>query len=144
VEGTRHEGNDDQVPIFNEATYAPWEVFVDPDRIVDAMRALLRHALRTTTSGAIHVRAVVSPSGREVLVDINVPSRTIPAARLSRLLLPDGESTMPRSAGGLALGLSLARSLVVLHGGNVEPLDTVSGVVLRVALPLDADWPNVD
>ena len=144
VAETRAEANDDQVPIFNEATYAPWEVFVDPERIVDAMKALLRHALRTTSSGAIHVRAVVSPSGREVLVDINVPSRTIPAARLSRFLLPDGESTMPRSAGGLALGLSLARSLVVLHGGNVEPLDTVSGVVLRVALPLDVDWTEED
>jgi signal transduction histidine kinase len=140
VEQTREAFSEDAVPIFNEATYAPWEVFVDPDRIVDAIRALLRHAIRTTTSGAIHLRAVVSPSGREVLIDINVPSRTIPAAKLSRLLLPDGESTMPRSAGGLALGLSLARSLVVLHGGNVEPLDTVSGVVLRVALPLDVDW----
>lgn len=137
---TREAYGEDSIPIFNEATYAPWEVFVDPDRIVDAVKALLRHAIRTTTDGAIHLRAVVSPSGREVLIDINVPSRAIPAARLSRLLLPDGESTMPRSAGGLALGLSLARSLVVLHGGNVEPLDTVSGVVLRVALPLDVDW----
>lgn len=140
VQAMRETVSEDAVPIFNEATYAPWEVFVDPDRIADAIKALLRHALRTTTTGAIHVRAVVSPSGREVLVDINIPSRAIPAARLSRLLLPDGESTMPRSAGGLALGLSLARSLVVLHGGNVEPLDTVSGVVLRVALPLDVDW----
>ncbi len=130
----------DSTPIVNEATYAPFPVFVDAERATDALKALLRHALRTTDSGAIHVRAVVAPSGREVLVDINVPSRTIPAERLSRLLLPDGESTMPRSAGGLAIGLSLARSLVVLHGGNVEALDTVSGVVVRVALPLDIDW----
>ena len=144
VEATRETTDEQSPPIYNEATFAPWEVFADPDRIVDALKALLRHGLRTTTSGVIHVRAVVSPSGREVLVDINVPSRTIPASRLSRLLLPDGESTMPRSAGGLALGLSLARSLVVLHGGNVEALDTVSGVVLRVALPLDVDWTEED
>jgi len=132
--------SDNAIPIINEATFAPWIVDVDPERTADALRALLRHALRTTTSGVIHLRAVISPSGRDVLIDIHVPSRTIPASKLARFLLPDNESTMPRSAGGLALGLSLARSLIVMHGGNVEPLDTVSGVVLRVALPLEGSY----
>lgn len=132
--------SDNTIPIINEATFAPWIVDVDPERTADALRALLRHALRTTTSGVIHLRAVISPSGRDVLIDIHVPSRTIPASKLARFLLPDNESTMPRSAGGLALGLSLARSLIVMHGGNVEPLDTVSGVVLRVALPLEGSY----
>ena len=136
IEATSQTAPADAVPIINEATVATWSVSVDPERVVDAITALLRHALRTTTGGVVHVRAVIAPSGRDVLIDINVPTRAIPAARLMRLLMPDGESTMPRSAGGLALGLSLARSLVVMHGGTVEALDTVSGVVLRVSLPL--------
>ena len=118
---------------------APWMVHADPARLVDAFTGLLRHGLRTSTEGVIVVRAASAPTGAEVLVDVRVPTRAVPAAKLTRLLMPDGESTMPRSAGGLALGLSLARSLVVLQSGNVRAFDTEDGVVLRVSLPLVAD-----
>lgn len=120
---------------------APWIVQADAGRLADAFTALLRHALRTSTQGRIAVRGAVAPSGNEVLIDVEAPTRAVPAARLSRLLLPDGESTMPRSAGGLAIGLSLSRSLVVLHDGNVRAFDVENGVVLRVSLPLASSGP---
>ncbi len=115
---------------------APWLVQADFGRLCDAFCALLRHSLRTSTQGRIAVRGAAAPSGKEALIDVEAPTRAVPAATLSRLLLPDGDSTMPRSAGGLAIGLSLARSLVVLHQGNVRAFDVEGGVVLRVSLPL--------
>ncbi|MCU0692388.1 MAG: HAMP domain-containing histidine kinase [Polyangiaceae bacterium] len=131
------------VPVLSEARDAPWEVRVDPARIVDALTTLLRHALRTTNHGAIHVRCALAPSRPEVLVDVDATTREIPAALLTRLFQPDGVNTMPRSAGGLALGLSLARSLIVLHNGSLQALDTADGVVLRIALPVASTLPSV-
>jgi len=137
VESTVRSAPPSPVVIINDVDdTAPWMVHADPVRLADAFVALLRHALRTSTQGRIAVRAAIAPSGTEVLVDIEAPTRAIPAERLARLLLPDGESTMPRSAGGLAIGLSLARSLVVLHGGNIHAFDLEGGVVMRVSLPL--------
>ncbi len=137
VESTVRSAPPSPVVIINDVDdTAPWMVHADPVRLADAFVALLRHALRTSTQGRIAVRAAIAPSGTEVLVDVEAPTRSIPAERLARLLLPDGESTMPRSAGGLAIGLSLARSLVVLHGGNIHAFDLEGGVVMRVSLPL--------
>ncbi|MBI5534901.1 MAG: HAMP domain-containing histidine kinase [Deltaproteobacteria bacterium] len=114
-------------------------VTVDPTRVIEALAALIRHAVRTTHEGQVRVIAEASGNGRDLVVDIEAPSRMIPAANLARLLLPDGESTMPRSLGGLALGLSLANSLLVLHGGSVEVFDTADGIVLRARVPIDAE-----
>jgi len=137
VESTIRSAPPSPVVIINDVDdAAPWMVHADPVRLADAFVALLRHALRTSTEGRIAVRAAIAPSGTELLVDVEAPTRAIPADRLARLLLPDGESTMPRSAGGLAIGLSLARSLVVLHGGNIHAFDLEGGVVMRVSLPL--------
>jgi len=125
------------VVIINEVDAdAPWLVDVDATRLSDAFTALLRHAMRTSTEGRIAVRGAVAPSGTDVLIDVEAPTHAVPAAKLSRLLIPDGDSTMPRSAGGLAIGLSLARSLVSLHQGSIGAFDVEAGVVLRVSLPL--------
>jgi len=136
VERVREAVGMEAVPIVNEVTCAAWRVYVDRDQMVRALQSLLHHAIRTAGAGVVELRAVVSPCEGNVLVDISIPSRAVPAAKLARLLSSDGEATMPRDAGGLALGLMVGRSLVVLHGGDVEPWDTETGVVLRVVLPL--------
>jgi signal transduction histidine kinase len=124
------------VPVVTELAQQLPAVHVDPGRVIEALAALIRHAQRTTHNGTVRVSAEPGVSGREAFIDIEAPSRMIPAANLARLLLPDGESTMPRSLGGLALGLSLAHSLLVLHGGGVEVFDTVDGILLRARLPV--------
>ena len=111
-------------------------VDADPSRAVEALAALIRHALRTSQSGEVKVTADRAANGREIVIEIEAPSRLIPASNLQRLLLPDGDSTMPRELGGLALGLSLAHSLMILHGGGVEVSDTTHGVLLRGRLPV--------
>ena len=135
VNAAREMSGPDAVPVTFEIAPSLPAVSVDPARVIEALAALIRHAVRTTQTGQVRVNADAGADGRDINVDINAPSRLIPAANLSRLLLPDGESTMPRSLGGLALGLSLANSLLVLHGGSVEVLDTIDGIVLRARLP---------
>lgn len=122
--------------LVNNASDAAFVVHVDPGRVVDALAALVRHGLRTAAEGTVRVSAAIAPSGQQVLVDVETQGRSISASQLARLMLPDGGNTLPRTSGGLALGLSLARSLAVLNDGSVQPIDTAHGLILRLALPL--------
>jgi signal transduction histidine kinase len=110
-------------------------VEVDPARMVDALAALVAHALRIVREGLVRVHVRAPASGGEVVFDVVAPTSAISAADLARLMLPDGANALPRATGGLALGLSLARSLLVLHGGGVQALDVPEGVVLRAWVP---------
>ncbi|HEU5393931.1 MAG TPA: ATP-binding protein, partial [Candidatus Methylomirabilis sp.] len=65
----------------------------------------------------------------------------IPPERLSRVFEPftQGDMTLTRAAGGLGLGLSVARAIVLAHGGSIavhqaEP----QGTTVSVNLPLGA------
>ncbi len=123
------------VPVVVDLDPGLPEVEADVSRLVEALAALIRHALKTSPSGEVLVTADLGPGGREVIIGIDAPSRMMPAASLARLLLPGGENTLPRELGGLALGLSLAHSLLVLHGGDVEVSDSPRGVLLRARIP---------
>lgn len=117
-------------------------VYVDSERIVQAVVELFSHAAIAMDSGSIRMWARVSPanrSRREVWVDVADTSLGIRAEDRDRIFqaFRDISSPSGRRVGGLGLGLSLARALVCAHGGDVWCQSREGeGTTFTVALPI--------
>jgi signal transduction histidine kinase len=104
-------------------------VRVDPVRIPRALATFVAHSLRSMTAGELRVHGSAVPGG--VRIDIELPR---PDPDLEALLKPNPKRAETQHR-GLALGLRLARSVVELHGGNVEIGDRGGVPAVSVLLP---------
>lgn len=110
----------------------------DDARMAQAIAAIVGHAKRLAPQGGVRV-AAEAESEEIVRVTIEEPSGTFSVDEIVRLFDPQNAATAPRRMGGLALGLSLARSLVKLHDGVVDVLprpDGLPGVIFELRLPV--------
>lgn len=116
------------------------ELAFDPDKVEMIAANLLSNALKFTPDGGrIAVRARTERGNVEFEVEDNGPG--IP--RDQRGLIFDRfhqvDSTLTRRQEGTGLGLTLARELARLHGGDVVVESEVGrGSVFRVSLPVEA------
>lgn len=96
-------------------------VRADPDRLRQALSKLLSNAVKfTPEDGFVTLRTRRTPSSLEIAVQdtgVGLEPAQLPLV-FDRFQQADGSST--RRAGGLGLGLSLARQLVELHGGSIR------------------------
>ena len=122
-------------------------VYVDSDRIVQAVVGIFRHAARAMKHGTIRLRASVAADAdgeEQVRVVIADRSAGIRADDRERIFQAFREVAEPsgRRIGGLGLGLSLARELVCAHGGDVwcESREH-HGTTFTVALPVTGPDP---
>ena len=115
----------------------------DPAYLARAVAVVVAHGLRTAAADAkapvTRVRAMLSAlpgrGGERVLIDVTYGAREVTRADLELLF---GRQATGRGR-GLTLGLSLARSVIELHGGAVEVEGRPEGgVVCHVWLPLVA------
>jgi PAS domain S-box-containing protein len=94
----------------------------------------------TPPGGKIAVR--ISFTGTRATVAVSDTGCGISAADLKRVTLPFVQvaSSLSRKYGGSGLGLSIARQLCVLHGGNLTIRSTEGkGTAVRITLPLVAN-----
>ncbi|HXA27414.1 MAG TPA: ATP-binding protein [Candidatus Angelobacter sp.] len=98
------------------------EVYADPDRFQQVMRALVDNAVKFTPKGG-HVRVHVGQNGhsdklRVDVVDdgIGIPAEAIPRI-FERFYQVDNSAT--RKFGGTGMGLALVQRLVQAHGADV-------------------------
>jgi len=115
------------------------QVDVDVTRLVQVLTNLLNNAAKyTPRGGTITLR--VSLDGARVRFCIVDDGIGIDAALLPHVfdLFTQAERTPDRSQGGLGIGLALVRTLVTLHGGEVQAHSegTGSGCTFTVWLPL--------
>ena len=103
-----------------------------------AIGVILAHALRATAATptgagrAVRLCARAAPNGLEL--DVEYPSDATSRADLDALFA----RRIATRARGLTLGLTLARSVIELHGGAVEAATTATGApVARCRFPLD-------
>jgi signal transduction histidine kinase len=97
-------------------------IYIDGDRtrLIQVFANLLNNAAKyTEIAGLITVDMVVDGSRASVVVKDNGVG--IPPAMLGSIfgIFSQVHSTIHRSEGGLGIGLTLARSLVELHGGQI-------------------------
>ena len=72
-------------------------------------------------------------------IDVESSGRGVPSAELEKIFEAFKYADRARRMGGLGLGLSLARSILELHGGTVEVEEmTGGGAMFHVWLPTSA------
>ncbi|MDG2482689.1 MAG: ATP-binding protein [Alphaproteobacteria bacterium] len=118
-----------------------------PDRLTLACRPVaLRRALGNLIQNAIRygdsaeVNLAKSASG--VTIDVADRGPGIPADQREAMFRPfmRGEPSRNRATGGTGLGLSVTRSILRAHGGDVELLDRDGGgLIARVSLPHEVE-----
>jgi PAS domain S-box-containing protein len=93
----------------------------DPVRLAQVFANLLTNAAKYTPRGGV-ITIVGERSGDRACVRVRDTGIGIDPAMLPMVFeqFVQGGQALDRSAGGLGLGLSIARSLVGLHGGSVE------------------------
>ncbi|HEX3604533.1 MAG TPA: ATP-binding protein, partial [Candidatus Dormibacteraeota bacterium] len=98
------------------------EVFADPTRFNQALRALLDNAVKFTPDGGrVWVRSHRNGNGM-VRIEVADTGIGIPEDALPRVFerFYQVDNTATRTYGGTGMGLALVRRLVEAHGGSVE------------------------
>ena len=106
---------------------------IDPVRMREVLSNLLSNALRYTPHGG-SVRVGASASDGRVLVSVRDTGPGIAADALPHVFDRFYKSEESRGAG---LGLAIAKSLVVAHGGHIEAMSAPGqGTEMRITLPV--------
>jgi signal transduction histidine kinase/ActR/RegA family two-component response regulator len=116
---------------------APTWVMVDALRIEQVVTQLVENALRHTPAGtAVSVR--LSATAAQAVLEVADAGPGIAPELRQRMfeLFAQGERTLDRAEGGLGVGLTLVRRLVLMHGGTVHADSGAQGSVFTVRLPL--------
>ncbi|MBV6459804.1 MAG: Sensor histidine kinase RcsC [Fimbriimonadaceae bacterium] len=137
IEARRHELLMDLCP-----EGAAW-VNADATRLEQVFTNLLSNAVKYTDEGGrIEVFCEVLGDRAEVQVRVRDNGIGIAPNLLPHIfdLFTQADSTLDHSRGGLGVGLSLAKRLIVLHGGTLEahspPANATAGSEFVVKLPL--------
>ncbi len=106
----------------------PVEMRFDRERIVQLMTNLVGNALKfTPRGGAVSVR--IDERAEDVTVEVSDTGHGIPADELPRIFdrFYRGTNTGEARASGSGLGLAIVRSIVELHGGEIDLASEVGG-----------------
>ena len=116
------------------------ELVLDADvvRLSQVFANLLNNAAKYTPPGG-HIRVDAEAVGGKATVRVKDNGEGIPQPMLGRVFNMFTQiNTGTRAQGGLGIGLTLARTLVHLHGGTIEAFSEGAdrGCEIRVILPL--------
>ncbi len=115
-------------------------LYGDGARLVQALAAVIQSAVRFTQQGTVYVRATVPAGGTELRVDVESSGRMAPGTDREKLFDAFKDTDRARRHGSLGLGLSLARSILELHGGSVDGAVTkAGGTVFHLSIPTEAE-----
>lgn len=124
----------------------PVYIFADPMRIKQAQVNLLNNASKYTPEGQ-DIWYSIDCHSDEVCITVQDNGDGIPGELLGSIfdLFVQSDSTLARSAGGLGVGLSLARSIVTTHGGSIhaESDGPETGSTFRITLPITDKSPKI-
>lgn len=111
-------------------------VFVDGERIVQALINLLANALKHTAAPAT-IEIAASQNGRAVTIAVRDHGPGIPPDDLVTLFRPFHQLESARRVGGSGLGLVITKGIVEAHGGAITVASRVgAGSTFSIVLPL--------
>lgn len=119
----------------------------DPEKLTLLFSNLVENAIKFNLAGGRVLLEATAADGVATVAITNTHGR-IAEERLARLFEPftQGDMTLTRAAGGLGLGLSVARAIVGAHDGSIafrqaEPQGTTVSVTLPLGAPAEAGEP---
>ncbi|MEX3765232.1 hybrid sensor histidine kinase/response regulator [Paraburkholderia phenoliruptrix] len=119
----------------------PVRILGDGPRLRQVFGNLLNNALKHTESGGKILPSVVVDRNA-VRISIADTGSGIPPDRLEQIFQPfvQLENSANRNGSGLGLGLAIARSIVVMHGGDITAQSSGpgQGAIFTVVLPTTA------
>ncbi len=119
-------------------------LFVDGTRIVQALTALIMSATRFTEKGRVSVRAMLDAQADRVSIEVESAGKGLAKEERDKLFDAFENVELARRHGSLGLGLSLAKSIVEIHGGTVEvEVREGGGTVFRLWLPTANDRESI-
>ena len=116
----------------------------DPDRLTQIFGNLLTNAAKYTDEGG-RIELSVTRNGQDARISVRDNGSGIEPQLLPHVfdLFVQANRTADRSSGGLGIGLTMVRSLVQMHGGQVEAhsagLGQGSEFIVRLPLLVEAD-----
>ncbi|QDV36599.1 hybrid sensor histidine kinase/response regulator [Tautonia plasticadhaerens] len=120
----------------------PIRLRVDPTRLEQVLVNLLLNASKYTEPGG-RIRLECRRSGDRAEIRVRDNGIGIDAGLLDSVfdLFTQADQSLARSQGGLGIGLTLVRTIVLLHGGTVEATSPGPGLGSEfvVRLPLEAE-----
>lgn len=132
IRGREHE------VLLHGADTAVW-VDADPTRLIQIIANLIHNAAKYTPFGG-RLEIVIAEQDGQATVRITDSGVGIPADKLAHIfeLFTQLEASASESDGGLGIGLSLARKLVDLHGGEIraESAGIGRGSTFTVSMPV--------
>jgi signal transduction histidine kinase/CheY-like chemotaxis protein len=122
-------------------------VFVDPDRIAQAVANLLTNAAKYTPNGG-WVQVSVESVADRVRISVRDDGQGIDPSLMPHIfdLFVQDRQAIDRAGGGLGLGLAIVRKLVELHGGSVSAHSAGlgRGSTFTIELPLPCDATDIE
>ncbi len=123
----------------------PLPVEGDPSRILQIQENLLINAAKYTPRGG-EINLLLRRDGDEALLQVRDNGMGIPSEMLHKIfdLFVQSDHSLDRPSGGMGLGLTLVRKLVLLHGGTVtaESPGPGQGSTFTVRFPLVSQLPT--
>ncbi|MGE5503828.1 MAG: chemotaxis protein CheB [Actinomycetota bacterium] len=137
VDMLRERANAGQVGLVIDCPHGLPAVRCDEVGLRRVLLNIVGNAIKFTPAGGrVEIRAVASPGGLWIAVEDTGPG--IAAEDLARIMEPfeQGSLTAHHSQEGVGLGLPIARSLVILHGGAMDFASTPGkGTTVTVSIP---------
>jgi CheY-like chemotaxis protein len=123
------------------AAETPVVISGDLDRMQQAISNLLSNAVKFTPSGG-SIDITIQRQGTEARIDVRDTGIGVPADFLATIFEPfaQADRSTAREYGGLGLGLSIVKQIVVLHGGTVTAASDGEGrgTTISMGLPIPA------
>lgn len=111
-------------------------VLADPDKLVRVFQNLIRNACAYGEKGTI---AITGSAGKQqAIVSVSNPG-TVSEEALSRMFEKLYRADPSRGSGGAGLGLTIAREIVRLHGGEITARCQEGRTVFTVTLPVEGE-----
>ena len=126
---------------LTEDGLSPWQVLADPDRLAEALGALLDNALRHTPQGGTVTIATTRHENRCRIAVSDTGDGFDPAvaARLFERFYR-GDSSRTASGAGSGIGLTIAKAIVKAHGGQVLAHSDGPGTGARFEVTPASRW----
>ena len=116
-------------------------VMMDPDRMAQAIGNILSNAIKFTLPGG-RVSTTIKTADSQLLMQIEDDGPGIPLNEQEKIFQPFIRGSQGRRiVEGMGLGLSIAREIILAHGGDIK-LESTPGTGSRFILELPVDSQN--